>query len=267
MMTPKPSNEPSNGSSSEPSNPLDPNSSAEQVDHGGGNKGTRLNSSAALVTELTIKPYSKRNGLTLTLVGWISALLGLTFVLSMSQLFAPGIVFIGIGMTCLVLGIAKLYEPDVSLRLTPSGLDYYHRRGSWHMDWDNIHRLDSARVSQNLDLIELPYIGFKLNKINPLLDCISPRLATGLLTEQRPLLMTAATQDEDLQELEHFLGAEFTPLEVHGERYKGVLAMFGHRAQTLNSQLGYHIYLPHDCLDRSPREFISLINEWRKIYG
>ncbi|MBB1270656.1 DUF2982 domain-containing protein [Shewanella sp. SR44-3] len=217
--------------------------------------------------ELAIKPYSKRNGLTLTFVGWVSALLGLAFVLSMSQLFAAGIVFIGIGMTCLVLGIAKLYEPEVSLRLTPSGLDYYHRRGRLHIDWDNIHRLDSARVSQNLDLIELPYIGFKLNKINPLLDCISPRLATGLLTEQRPLLMTAATQDEDLQELENFLGAEFTPLEVNGERYKGVLAMFGHRMQTLNSQLGYHVYLPHDCLDRSPREFISLLNQWRQTHG
>jgi hypothetical protein len=263
MITPKPSNEPSN----EASNPQESNLTAEHVEQGRANNGARGNSGAALVTELTIKPYSKRNGLSLTLVGWISALLGLTFVLSMSQLFALGIVFIGIGMTCLVLGIAKLYEPKVSLRLTPSGLDYYHRRGSWHMDWNNIHRLDCARVSQNLDLIELPYIGFKLNKINPLLDCISPRLATGLLTEQRPLLMTAATQDEDLHELEHFLGAEFTPLEVNGERYRGVLAMFGHRAQTLNSQLGYHIYLPHDCLDRSPREFICLINEWRTTYG
>jgi hypothetical protein len=223
-----------------------------------------LSAAQAKDAELTIRPYSKRNGLTLTIVGFISALLGLTFVLSVSHLFAAGIVFIGIGMTCLVLGIAKLYEPEVSLRLTASGLDYYHRRGRWHIAWDNIQRLDTARVSQNLALIELPYIGFKLNKINPLLDCISPRLATGLLTEQRPLLMTAATQDEDLQELEKFLGAEFTPLIVNGERYKGVLAMFGHRTQTLNSQLGYHVYLSHDCLDRSPKEFISLVNEWRE---
>lgn len=225
-----------------------------------------LHDSAASETELTIRPYSKRNGVTLTLIGVVCAVLGLSFTLFFTQMFAMGLVFTGIGMTCLVLGIAKLYEPEVSLRLTPSGLDYYHRRGRWHIDWDNIHRLDIARVSQNLDLIELPYIGFKLNQINPLLDCISPRLATGLLTEQRPLLMTAATQDEDLQELEKFLGVEFTPLVVNGERYKGVLAMFGHRTQTLNSQLGYHIYLPHDCLDRSPREFISLINEWRQAH-
>jgi len=60
------------------------------------------------------------------------------------------------------------------------------------------------------------------------------------------------------------LGAEFTPLGVNGERYRGVLAMFGHRCQTLNEQLGYHVYLSIDSLDREPKEFVALLRQWQQ---
>lgn len=49
--------------------------------------------------------------------------------------------------------------------------------------------------------------------------------------------MTAAAQDEELQTLEAALSAEFEPLTVNDERYRGVLAMFGRRCLTLDKYL------------------------------
>ena len=216
---------------------------------------------------LLIAPHGKRNGISLTIAGSIAVFISLIIFVNTKSLFGVGMVLFGFGSVGLVLGVAKVNQPKASFELSAQGFDYYHGRGTVHVAWDNIQRIDVSRVTQNLELIELPYIGIKLNKINPILDCISPRLATGLLTEQRPLLMTAATQDEDLQSLETYVGAEFTPLMVNDERYRGVLAMFGHRCQTLDTQLGFHLYLSVDSLDRTPDEFVSLLREWQHKFA
>ena len=213
---------------------------------------------------MLISPHSKRNGITLSLFGGLGLIFSIFIFIVFSSLFALGMMFFALGSIGLILGVAKIYQPPVSIILSPKGLEYFHRRGSVFIEWSNIQRVDSVRVNQNMELIELPYIGFNLKFINPILDCISPRLATGLLTEQRPLLMTAATQDEDLQSLEGYLGVEYTPLLVNGDRYRGVLAMFGHRCQTLHEQLGYHLYLSTDSLDREPQAFVSLLRQWQQ---
>ncbi|MGI2170566.1 DUF2982 domain-containing protein [Shewanella sp. MF05960] len=217
-----------------------------------------------MTDELLISPFSKRNGITLTILGAVSLLTSLIVFIGFGSLFALGMMFFALGSVSLILGVAKVYQPAVSFKFTAEGVAFFHRRGQVFIEWDNIQRLDNVRVNQSMELIELPYIGVKLKKINPILDCISPRLATGLLTEQRPLLMTAATQDEDLQSLEGYLGVEYTPLVVNGDRYRGVLAMFGHRCQTLNEQLGYHLYLSIDSVDRDPKEFVSLLRQWQQ---
>ncbi|QIR14889.1 DUF2982 domain-containing protein [Shewanella aestuarii] len=213
---------------------------------------------------LSISPQTKRNGTTLTIAGATGLMISLLLFLQYKSLLAPTLVLFGLSIVGLLLGISKLNEPPISIKLTPIGLSYFHRRGKVDIEWSNIVRLDSVRLTQNMQLIELPYIGFKLKKINPILDCISPRLATGLLTEQRPLFMTAATHDEDLQSLESYIGAEFTPFISHGDRYRGVLAMFGHRCQTLDDNLGYHLYISYDALDREPKEMVSLLRQWQQ---
>ncbi|WP_371833603.1 DUF2982 domain-containing protein [Shewanella sp. H8] len=214
--------------------------------------------------QMLISPYSKRNGITLSIVGAVSLLASLIIFIGFKGFFVLGMLCFALGSVGLILGFAKLYQPAVSFKLTTEGVEFFHRRGQVFIEWHNIQRVDSVRVNQNMELIELPYIGVKLKQINPILDCISPRLATGLLTEQRPLLMTAATQDEDLQSLEGYLGVEYTPLLVNGDRYRGVLAMFGHRCQTLHEQLGYHLYLSTDSLDREPKEFVALLRQWQQ---
>lgn len=201
---------------------------------------------------VVIIPDSKRNGVTLSLISALLFCGALAIFLFAKTLFGLGLVLFALGAVGLILGYAKVSQPPVSIRGDESGLYYFHRRGEYALCWDNIARIDVPRVSQGLDSLDLPFIGIKLKRINPLLDVISPRLATGLLTEQRPLLMTAAAQDEALETLETQLGAEFTPLITEGERYRGVLAMFGHRTLILDKHLGYHLFIPADALDDEP---------------
>ena len=210
---------------------------------------------------MSVRPLSKRNGLTLTWLGGLSLLLGLGLFLTWPALFAAGLMFFSLGAISLILGLAKVYEPETTLSLDDKGLTYFHRRGKVSIDWDNIQRVDIPRVTNGLDTIELSYLGIKLKHLNPILDNISLRLATGLLTEQRPLLVTAASQDADLATLETYLGAEFGPLVIEGDRYRGVLAMFGHRCVMLDTRLGYHLYIPHDSLDREAKDFIKLLRQ------
>lgn len=206
-----------------------------------------------------IRPYSKRNGITLTIVGSVLVLTGISLFLLSSTYFVQGLVCFCFGILSLVLGVAKMIEPEASLSLHHDHLIYRHRKGQVQLPWKSIQRVDTVRVHQGIELIDLPFVGIKLKNITPMLDSISPRLATGLLTEQRPLMMTAAAQDESLETLEAYLGAEFTPLDIGERKYTGVLAMFGHRSKMLDKYLGYHFYIANDNFDRPPSDAVGLI--------
>ncbi|MCL1051710.1 DUF2982 domain-containing protein [Shewanella abyssi] len=217
------------------------------------------------IEPLLIKPINKRNGLTLTFAGITGLITGIALFLNGSHLFAPGIVCFGFGAISAVLGVSKLLEPEVTLSIDTDGIRYFHRRGEVKIAWGNIQRFDQPRVTQGVETLTLPYIGIKLRLIGPILECISLRLAIGLLTEQRPLLMTASAQDEDLSTLENQMSEEFTPFIEDDNRYKGVLAMFGHRCRILGSHLGFHLYIATDALDRPADEFIALMREYHRL--
>ncbi|KFZ37071.1 hypothetical protein HR45_12600 [Shewanella mangrovi] len=212
---------------------------------------------------IEIQSTSKRNAVTLTVVGASALIIAFALFLGVSSLFYVALTLFVVGAIALVIGIAKQYEPPVVMTLEAEGLRYFHRRGSVFIEWRNIQRLDFPRVQRGIELIELPFIGVKLHAINPILDNISPRLASGLLSEQRSLVMTALANDEDLNALEHYLSAEFTPLVVNDDRYRGLLAMFGRRCLTLDKHLGYHLYLPAEFVEETPQEFLrSLRRVW-----
>lgn len=209
-----------------------------------------------------IRPYSKRNGITLTFVGGVLVVIGIALFLVSATYFVQGLVSFCIGILALVLGVAKMFEPEASLSLHHDRLIFRHRKGQISLPWSVVQRIDTVRVHHGMEQIDLPFIGIKLKDITPMLDSISPRLATGLLTEQRPLMMTAAAQDESLDTLEAYLGAEFTPLNLGEKNYSGVLAMFGHRSQMLNKYLGYHFYIANDSLDRPASNAITLLRNY-----
>ncbi|WP_428637075.1 DUF2982 domain-containing protein [Shewanella sp.] len=212
---------------------------------------------------VVIRAMTKRNARTFTLVGIIALACALVMFIVSKALMGPGMVCFIFGMIFTVLGAAKWLQPDVSIELRPRGLVYHHHRGTIYMEWQNIQRVDIPRSIQSFDSHDLPYIGVRLKSLWPLIDDIPPRLATGLLSEQRPLLMSSLTLDGELADLERYLNSEFTPFTLEGEQLKGVQAMFARRCEQLNTQLGYHVYLPVDCLDREPREFIALVREYK----
>ena len=217
---------------------------------------------ASSLDTLELRSTSKHNALTLTVVGASALIIAIALFVGVRSLFAVALVLFILGVIALVIGIAKQYEPPVAMTLSDSGLRFHHRRGELFIEWRNIQRLDFPRVQRGLDLIDLPYVGVKLNAINPILDNISPRLATGLLSEQRPLMMTAVANDEDLAALENYLSAEFSPLVVNGDRYRGLLAMFGRRCLTLDKHLGYHLYLSAEFVELAPEELLSQLRSY-----
>lgn len=212
---------------------------------------------------VVIRAVTKRNARTFTLIGGIALISALCMFIASRALMGPGMICFIFGMIFTVLGIAKWMQPEVSIELRPRGLVYHHHRGSIYLEWDNIQRVDIPRSIQTFDSHDLPYIGVRLKYLLPLIDDIPPRLATGLLSEQRPLLISSLNLDGELADLEHYLNSEFTPITLEGTDFSGVQAMFARRCAQLNTQLGYHVYLPEDCLDRAPREFLALLREYR----
>ncbi|MCG9698308.1 DUF2982 domain-containing protein [Shewanella sp. Isolate11] len=215
-------------------------------------------------TPVAIRAVTKRNGKSFTLLGVSTLIIGLMLFLFSKSLLGLGMVCFIFGIIFTVLGVAKLWQPEVSIELRQQGLVYHHHRGTIYLEWANIQRVDVPRSIQALDSHELPYIGVKLKQLSPLIDDIPPRLATGLLSEQRPLLMSSLTLDGELADLERYLNSEFSPLTLEERQYHGVQAMFTRRCQQLNAQLGYHVYIPIDCLDREPRQFLSLLREYKQ---
>ncbi|WP_394200921.1 DUF2982 domain-containing protein [Shewanella waksmanii] len=211
-----------------------------------------------------IRSITKHNGITCTIAGITSLVIGLFIFLFYQSIFAVGMLCFIVGAILLVIGIAKIIEPAVPVELSDRGLVYRHRRGTIAVEWVNIQRIDIPCVHSADGLTELPYIGIKLKQISPLLQLISPRLATGLLTEQRPLLISSIELDGELLMLENYLNSEFTPLKIEGNRFTGVMAMFGHRCRFLGEHLGYHVYVPWDCLDREPQAFMQMLRQYQQ---
>ena len=217
-------------------------------------------------SEIKISPQGNENGQIYTLVGAVGLLFAFTLFLN-GGWFAQGLILFALGAISLILGIAKQIEPKISFKIDDQGLVYFHRRGSATISWNNIQRIDIPKVVKGTSWLELPYVGLKLKAINPVLDNISPRLATGLLTEQRSILMTAGAHADSEDALESYLNHEFMPLTVNEERYRGILAMFGRRCLMLDEHLGYHLYIPKDSLDRELTEFVAMLKAMKQAQG
>jgi len=210
---------------------------------------------------ITIRAASKRNGITTTLIG-----VGLLFVavgvmtLLPQFLFLPGVFIASAGIVALVMGWFKIREPNHSLEITPEGIRYIHRNGEWWLDWENVQRIDAPRVTRGIELRDLEMVGFRLKRVEPVINSISPRLATNILMEQRPLLLqnpdekctTGTCAGSDLLEDDQFKLPD-------GKLLRGVQAMFAHRMSKLRERLGYDLFIAAAELDRPVNDFVALL--------
>lgn len=211
-----------------------------------------------------IKGISKRNGLTFTLGSLL--LLGLVILFSGMGTLAkiPTYFLVVVSLAGVFIGIVKLKEPEYSLVLDKKGIRYLHARGSWFVPWQDIQRIDIPTVDQGLDKKHLPYVALRLKSQVRLLDTISLRLASYLVTEQREIAIAALKQDFDnWQCADGSCPSEvlyrFEDYETEDKVYKGLRAMLGHRLEILRDKLGYDVYIPASALDREPNDFVGLL--------
>lgn len=211
--------------------------------------------------EILIRATSKRNGITSIVVGLIALIVAtLCLTLAPEWLFLAGVLITSGGIVAILIGWFKLREPEHSIRISHQQIRYHHRLGEWTLDWDNIQRIDCPRVRHGLDHVDLEAIGFRLKDYTPFLNAVSPRLATHILMEQRPLLMqnrddncaTGACGNFDM-----FDDKAFTTTD--GQVLTGVKAMLANRMTQLRAQLGFDVYLSAVDLDRSVQEFAQLM--------
>lgn len=220
---------------------------------------------------LHVQPMVRRNGLTLVLLGSIItiAMISILFLLGEQPLIP---IYCGLlaGLMTLFIGTLKLREPHFSLSLCRDCLQYHHKHGGWVLKWVNIQRIDHPRIHMGWDLVEIPFIGLRIKDYDSFLTLITPRLAVGILTEQRAVLMqvlqseqtdcptgTCASQFDDLFEESHYRSRE-------GAQYEGVIAMLANRMARLRSLIGYDLLVPVGSLDRDPADFIRLLHQYQR---
>ncbi|RUO62540.1 DUF2982 domain-containing protein [Pseudidiomarina insulisalsae] len=215
------------------------------------------------MTELQVHPGARRDALTFCVTGVLIFTATMFLYLAEYELPEAAWALLYIAAAALFfLGIAKLMEPPVSLIITPEEIRYDHRRGQWHFDWDNLLRFDIPRARRGMDFEELPYLGFRLNNIEPVLDTISPRLAVYLVSEQRHLLSAALRRESgEINDYTPYYDIPNYYKAPSGKVYHGVQAMFAVRTAQLRELLGYDLYVPASALDRPLDEFCQWLRD------
>ncbi|WJG09992.1 DUF2982 domain-containing protein [Aliiglaciecola sp. LCG003] len=210
---------------------------------------------------IKIRAVAKRNGLSTLIFGLLALMLSiLLLALLPKSIYLLGIFALSASIVTMLIGWFKIREPQHSLELTKSHIHYHHRHGKWSVTWDNIQRIDVPKVTTGLDVLPLAMVGIKLRDYEPLLQVISPRLATNLLLEQRALLLqnnqcaNGGCYNTDLIENDSYKTA-------NGKVLKGIPAMLANRMSKLRAALGFDLFISMGELDRSSEEFVELLRQ------
>ncbi|GGD61050.1 DUF2982 domain-containing protein [Lacimicrobium alkaliphilum] len=210
---------------------------------------------------IRIRAGAKRNGFTLCLAGTVALLLSAMWLAWMPELLRlAGIFLTSASLVTILIGWLKIREPAYSFELTPEKFRYLHRFGGYSLDWDNIQRIDIPRLHTGLTHEPMELVGIRLKSYDPLLEDISPRLASNILMQQRPLLLQAHRQNctsggcysDTLIEDDSYKSAQ-------GKQYLGMLAMLANRMGRMREAFGYDLYLYSSELDREEQEFVALL--------
>jgi len=211
---------------------------------------------------ITIKPLARHHGLFLCLLG--SFLLLCSLIISSyfwQHIRLPLIASILIAIVIIFIGLLKYSEPKHSFILTPQKLSFAHRYGHWQLNWQQISYIRQVSETQGFQYHQLPYIGFRLNQLTDVAANISPRLASRLIHEQRPLLAFCLRYQLITTEeaVINFDAYTVTNNNQAALTITGPVAAFLHHSETLYRALGYHLYIPASALDRDIDEFVALL--------
>jgi len=209
---------------------------------------------------IKIKALGNHHAIFLLLVGVILFLLTLLVSQYYWQTLRLVLMFIFlVALVVTITGLTKYLQPQFSYHITPKNLEYQHIYGNWKLAWQQIQAINPIREVSGLTTIYLPYIGIRLVNLDVLAQQISPRLANRLIHEQQPLLKFAFVQQSlSLEQIQ----INFTPYTLQsGLVVLGPIAAFLHHCQSLQSALGYHLYLPETSMDRELNDFHQLLRQ------
>lgn len=210
-----------------------------------------------------VRAVSKGNGITATVLGVAGLVISALWLsLLPDYLFLAGIFLTSASIVSLLIGWFKLREPQFSIEISPDEICYHHRLGNWFLPWDNVQRIGCPRVQQGLEHVELEAVGFRLKTYGEFLRSVSPRLATHLLMEQRPLLLHKV--DENCTTggcYNHTFFDDKAYTAEDGQTFTGVKAMLANRMTELRSILGFDVFISAADIDREPAEFASFMRQ------
>lgn len=212
---------------------------------------------------ILIKSTAKRNGLTTLIIGAVALLISSSLlVLLPDWLFLVGIFMVSGSIVTLLIGWFKVREPEHSLSMDREQISYQHRYGQWRIAWEDIQRIDCPRIQQGLNHTTLDVVGIKLKHYDAFITAISPRLASHLIMEQRPLLMHS--EDKSCTTGGCYSNSLFEdkPYQLaNGQTVTGIKAILANRMTALRNSLGYDVFLSASELDRSPEAFVNLLRD------
>ena len=209
---------------------------------------------------IIIKPIAKHNGIFLCASGAILLLITFLSAQHFWQMYRISHIFmILLSLVIILVGVVKLFEPAVSLYLTPNKIIFNHRYGHWQLTWQDIQNINLVSEVVGLQREKLPYVGIRLVHIDRIAKNISVRLANRLIHQQKGLIVYSVLHQ--LMTIEQ-AQINFEPFSLpNGEVIKGPIAAFLHQTEQLSRALGYHLFLPADSFDRGIEEFASLLKQ------
>ena len=209
-------------------------------------------------SNIAIKAIARQNAMFLTVLGCSGLLLSVLVASFWWDSYRLNIVLISlVSFNTLLIGLFKHFEPLNSFDLSPRGMVYHHRYGSWQISWDNVMIIEQPKVTQGIESKELSYIGIKLHDTDVLAKVISRRMANHLLQEQRDLYFLGC-QLEDISLFNRQINDQ--PYKTTtGEKIIGPIGAWLHRVAMLRKTFGYDLYIPIDACDRDPQAFVELL--------
>jgi hypothetical protein len=216
-----------------------------------------------LQPSIIIKPIAKHNTISLCISGALLLLITLLSAHYFWHMYRFSHIFMTLlSLVIILIGVVKIFEPAVSLYLTPSKIIYNHRYGNWQLAWKDIQNINLVSEVVGLQREELPYVGIRLVHIDRIAKNISVRLANRLIHQQKGLIVYSVLHQ--LMTIEQ-AQINFEPFCLpNGEVLRGPIAAFLHQTEQLSRALGYHLFLPADSFDRGVDEFSSLLQQCKR---
>jgi hypothetical protein len=213
---------------------------------------------------ILIAPKSNAGGVAFLTIGAVAFVVTLAIIK-----FKPGnvllfdFVVLVAFLLCALLGVLKLMQPRVAMRITARSITFYHRVGFLRIAHANIAQVGNVYIEANGQHIELACFGIRVKSFDEVLKRMPPRLAQRLMMEQRHFLLAGIkARFPDGRVPDGWLFEDTQFVSNNHNRWRGLLGMFGNRAEHNLALFGYHLLFPYSLLDRSESEFVNLLQHW-----